>query len=95
MSLTAADVRYIARLARLRFTEDEQERLAHEMSVVLDYMDQLAEVDTDGVAPLAHVLDLANVTRPDEAEARISRDEALRAAPDTDGTYFRVPKVIE
>lgn len=95
MAISVEDVRYIAELARLRFSEDEEERLAHEMSVILDYMEKLGELDTTGVPPMAHVLDLENVFREDRAEARISREEALQNAPDADGTYFRVPKVIE
>lgn len=95
MRVTTDDVRHIASLARLRFSAAEQERLAGELSRILDYVDQLGELDTSEVPPLAHVLDTSNVTRPDRTEQRISRHEALTNAPDTDGTYFRVPKVIE
>lgn len=95
MSVTAADVHYLARLARLRFSEEEEQRLAGEMSRMLDYVDQLAELDTAGVPPMTHVLDLANVFREDEPAARITHDDALRNAPDADADYFRVPKVIE
>ena len=95
MAISVEDVRYIAGLARLSFSEEEEERLAHEMSAILDYMEQLNELDTTGVPPMAHVLDLENVFRDDRAEARISREEALQNAPDADGTYFRVPKVIK
>lgn len=95
MAVTPDDVRYIATLARLSFDDEETERLAGEMSTMLDYVAQLNELDTTGVPPMAHVLDLHDVVREDEAEARISREEALQNAPDTDGSYFRVPKVIE
>lgn len=95
MAVTVADVHYIARLARLRFSEAEEERLAEEMSRILDYMSQLDTLDTTGVPPMAHVLDQQNVFRADVAEARITREQALQNAPATDGTYFRVPKVIE
>lgn len=95
MHVTTDDVRHIASLARLRFTADEQERLAGELSRILTYVDQLDELDTSDVPPMAHALDAQNVVRPDRAEQRISRDDALRNAPATDGTYFRVPKVIE
>ena len=89
------EVRKMAVLARLRFTEEEERRLAREMSEVLDYMEKLDELDTDDVPPMSHVLDLHDVLRSDELRPRITRDEALRHAPDTDGVYFRVPKVIE
>ncbi len=95
MAVSIDEVRYIARLARLRFSEEEEARLAEEMSRILGYMDQLGELDTAGVPPMSHVLDLHNITREDTARARISRDEALQNAPDADGKHFRVPKVIE
>ena len=95
MSISADDVRYIASLARLRFTEDEQRRLATQLSQMLDYVDTLNTLDTTGVPPMAHVLDLNNVFRDDEPQQRLHRDDALRNAPDADSTYFRVPKVIE
>lgn len=94
MSLSVDDVRYIAGLARLRFSEEEEQRLAREMDAILDYVDQLNELDTTGVPPMSHVLDLYNVYRPDEAHPRISREEALQNAPDSDGEYVRVPKVL-
>ena len=94
MSVSIDEVRRIARLARLRFTSDEEARLAGEMTAILDYVEQLREVDVTDVAPLHHVLDLENVFRPDEPVQRLSREEALANAPDHDGTYFRVPKVI-
>ena len=95
MAISQDDVRYIARLARLRFTPKEEARLAEEMSRILDYVDQLDELDTSGVPPMTHVLDLHNVAREDAVQQRISQDEALHNALDTDGDYFRVPKVIE
>ncbi len=95
MSVTPDDVRHIAALARLRFSEAEQERLAGELSRILDYVDQLDELDTTDVPPMVHVFDATNVFRPDRVEQRITRDDALANAPDADGRYFRVPKVIE
>jgi aspartyl-tRNA(Asn)/glutamyl-tRNA(Gln) amidotransferase subunit C len=95
MSVTTDDVRHIASLARLRFTDAEQERLAGELSRILDYVDQLDELDTTDVPPMAHVFDAPTVFRPDRVEERVTRDEALANAPDADGSYFRVPKVIE
>lgn len=88
-------VRYIASLARLRFTDEEEERLARQMNDILGYVEKLDELDTSGVQPMSHVLDLHNVVREDVAETRISRDEALKNAPDADSVYIRAPKVIE
>lgn len=95
MALTLEEVRYIARLARLDLTAEEETRMAEQMGQVLDYMEKLNSLDTTGVEPMSHVLDLTNVVRDDEAQQRMSHEEALRNAPDTDGVYFRVPKVIE
>lgn len=95
MSITVEEVRYIAELARLRFEPEEEERLARQMSDILAYMEKLNELDTAAIPPMSHVLDLYNVFRDDAVEQRISREEALSNAPDADGEYFRVPKVIE
>jgi aspartyl-tRNA(Asn)/glutamyl-tRNA(Gln) amidotransferase subunit C len=95
MSVSREEVRHIAELARLQFSDEEEEKMADELSSILDYVDKLDELDTSGVPPMSHVLDVANVERPDDVAARIDRDQALENAPDTDGRYFRVPKVIE
>ncbi len=95
MSVSIEQVRYIASLARLRFTEKEEKRLAEQMNDVLGYVEKLDELDTSGVEPMSHVLDLYNVFREDVAESRISREEALKNAPDADDAYIRAPKVIE
>ena len=94
MAITKDEVRYIARLARLEFSDEEEDILAGDLSKVLDYMAKLNEVDTSEVPPMTHVQDLAGVTRPDEEQSRTTQEEALRNAPESDGTYFRVPKVI-
>lgn len=94
MAITAAEVAYIARLARLSFDEAEQADLVHQMNDILAYMDKLNELDTAEVPPMSHVLDLHNVFRTPGAQQRISREEALKNAPDADEAYFRVPKVI-
>lgn len=95
MAVSREEVRRIAALARLRFSEDEEAQLATEMSTILDYVRKLDALDTSAVPPMTHVLDLYNVYRADEVETRISRDEALTAAPDADAAFFRVPKVID
>ena len=94
MAISREEVRHIAKLARLEFTEAEEETLAEDMSRILDYMDMLNELDTSEVEPMTHVLDLAHVVRTDSVKERISQEDALKNAPDTDGEYFRVPKVI-
>lgn len=95
MAISREEVRHIAQLARLRFSDDDEAQMAEEMGHILDYVDKLKELDTTGVPPMSHVLDIHNVFREDEVEARIDHEDALRNAPDADSDYFRVPKVIE
>ncbi|MEX1055503.1 MAG: Asp-tRNA(Asn)/Glu-tRNA(Gln) amidotransferase subunit GatC, partial [Rhodothermales bacterium] len=71
------------------------QKLAEQMSEILAYVEKLNELDTTSVPPMSHVLDLNNVVRGDQVQTRVSREEALRNAPDSDGVYFRAPKVIE
>lgn len=92
------EVRRIARLARLQFSEEEAETLAGELERILGYMRRLGDVDTAGVEPMRQpmTLDAAKPLRPDEARQRISREEALENAPDaTDDGHFRAPSAME
>lgn len=94
MSVSREDVRHVAQLARLDFSEEEEGQMAEELSQILDYVDKLDELDTSGVPPMSHVLDITNVFRPDEVEERIDRGQALEPAPEADDEFFQVPKVI-
>lgn len=84
-------VLHVARLARLRLTDEEIERMTGELSTVLDHIEKIGELELDGVEPTAHVVALENVLRPDEPRPSLPRDVALAEAPDTDGIGFRVP----
>ena len=84
-------VLHVARLARLRLTEDEIERMTGELSKVLDHIEKIGELDLDGVEPTSHVVELENVLRPDEPRPCLPREVALAEAPDSDGVGFRVP----
>lgn len=94
MVLSREDVRHVATLARLDFSEEEEEQMAEEMSQILEYVEKLDELDTSGVEPMSHVLDVTNVFREDEIESRIDQEQALEPAPETDGEHFSVPKVV-
>lgn len=94
MAVTVDDVRYVARLARLRFTDEEEERLVHDLNAVLAYMEQLNRLDTAAVEPLTHVMEHGAVMREDALRPGISREDALRNAPARTEAFFRVPKVI-
>ena len=95
MSVTKEDVKYVADLANLQFNDEETEKMAGEMSKILDFMETLEEVDTTDVEPLEHVIDLEYRFREDKAKQPLSHEEALKNAPDADTDYFRVPRVIE
>ena len=87
------DVRYVAKLARLRLERDEVARMTGELGKILSHIDKMSELDTSGVPPTAHVLDVANVTRPDKPVESLPRAEALRNAPAVSDDCFRVPRM--
>ena len=88
-------VRYVADLARIALTDAEVERFTQQLSVVLDSVGKLREVDTEAIPPTASVLPLDNVTREDEVRPSLTLEEAMRNAPARDGDLFRVQTVIE
>ena len=92
--ITKKEVLKIASLAKLSMSKGEIEMYTNQMNDILAYMDQLNELDTDDIEPLSHVLDLTNVTRADEEKLSLDREDVLKNAPETDGEYFIVPKVI-
>ena len=94
MSVTLKDVEHVATLAKLSFSDDEKKKLVGELNAILDYMEQLNELDTTDVDPLSHVIELSNVFRKDELKPCLTRDEALRNAPARSEKFFKVPKVI-
>lgn len=94
MPVSREEVRHVAQLARLDFSEEDEARMADELSQILEYVDKLNELDTSGVTPMSHVLDVTNVFRADEVKERIDRGEALEPAPEADDEYFQVPKVV-
>lgn len=94
-----AQVRHISKLARLSLSDDEVVRFSEQLTAVLAYVEQLAQVNTDTVEPLYHPLELSGVARADEPYAQHSDgfaiDDALRNAPDLHGRCFRVPGVFD
>lgn len=87
------DVRYVAKLARLRLEPDEVERMTGELARILGHIDKMSELNTSAVPPTAHVLDIVNVMRPDKPQPSLSREDALRNAPAVAGDSFRVPRM--
>jgi len=93
--LTPEEVQHIAELAKLALTEEEIERYASDLSAILDYAQQLQEVDTDHIHPTASVLPLRNIMRPDEARPGLEQEDALTNAPASKDGYFKVHAVLE
>ena len=87
------DVRYVAKLARLRLEQDEAARMAGELARILAHIDKMSELDVTAVPPTAHVLDVVNVTREDRPVDSLSRADALRNAPAVSDDCFRVPRM--
>jgi aspartyl-tRNA(Asn)/glutamyl-tRNA(Gln) amidotransferase subunit C len=84
-------VLHVARLARLKLTDDEVEQMQTELSSILDHVERIGEVDLEGVEPTAAVVDIENVLRPDEPRPCLPRERALANAPDATEEGFRVP----
>ena len=108
MKVTEQDVNYVADLANLELTAEERTRMVRDLNSILDHVDRLQQLDTSNVEPMAQVSDrygvdatkqgtarFAYAMREDELRASLPHDEAMRNAPEADGVYFRVPKVIE
>jgi aspartyl-tRNA(Asn)/glutamyl-tRNA(Gln) amidotransferase subunit C len=84
-------VLHVARLARLKLSDEEVERMSGELSAILEHVDNINELDLEGVEPTTHVLPLENVLREDEPRPSLPREVALEPAPDADESGFRVP----
>jgi aspartyl-tRNA(Asn)/glutamyl-tRNA(Gln) amidotransferase subunit C len=84
-------VLHVAKLARLRLADDEVEKMAGELSAIIEHVERINELDLDNVEPTSHVVELENVLRSDEPRPSLPRDRALEQAPDSDGSGFRVP----
>ena len=92
--LSRDDVAHVARLARLDVNDDELERFTEQLGAVLEHAADVASLDTAGVPPTAHPLDLANILRDDTPTPSLDRDEVLAMAPAAEGGRFRVPKIL-
>ncbi len=95
MSLSLEQVNHIAHLARLALTDDEKARYQQQLSAILEHAQRLQELDTEAIPPTASILSLHSVTRPDEIQPSMQRDELLGNAPAAAEGMFRVPVVLE
>lgn len=95
MPIEPKDVEHVAALARLGLSDEEKNRLARELSGILDHMNALSALKTDGVEPLYHILPLKNVFREDRENSAGVRDEVLKFAPKARPPFFVVPNVLD
>ena len=89
------DVKYVAHLARISLSPDEEQKLGEQLGNILGYIEKLKEADVTGVEPTAHAFPLVNVVRPDETRPSLPNEEALRNAPAKANGLFIVPKIVE
>lgn len=95
MAATELDVKYVANLARIALTPDEEKKLGAQLGNILGYIEKLRELDVSNVEPTAHAVPMVNVTRADEIRPSLSHEDALRNAPRQANGLFIVPKVVE
>jgi len=89
------NVKYVAHLARLELTPEEERKIGAQLSGVLGYIEKLKEVDVNGVEPTAQAFPMVNVTRPDETRPSLTNEEALLNAPAKANGLFLVPRIVE
>ena len=95
MKLNRKDVEHVALLSRLDLSENELDKFTGQLDAILEYIDVLNQVDTSAVEPMAHVLDIRNVMRPDVVQPSLSQEAALQNAPEPESGFFKVPKIVE
>lgn len=95
MSISKDDVLHVANLARLRLTDEEVETYTKQLSDILEFAGKLNELDTENVEPTSHSFKVVNVMREDEERPSVSREDALRNAPDSEDGQIKVPAVLE
>jgi aspartyl-tRNA(Asn)/glutamyl-tRNA(Gln) amidotransferase subunit C len=94
-TIDETQVRKVARLARLALTEEEVAEFTGQLSAILDYVEKMNELNTDDVEPLAHCLPISNVFRRDCVKESLGTEKALANAPQRDGDFFKVPKILD
>lgn len=87
------DVEHVAKLARLELTEEEKRKFANQLSSILEYVEEMNEVDTEGVEPMSHAIHFVNVMREDEVKYEQTKEELMKNAPFEEDGFFRVPKI--
>lgn len=94
MALSEKDVQYVAKLSRLEVTDQEVAKYTQQLANILGYVEQLSKLDTSKVKPMAHVLDMKNVFRPDQPVPSLTQKEVLSNGPEVQSGHFKVPKIM-
>ena len=92
MSISLEQIKHLAHLSRLEFSEEELEEMQDDMGKILDFVAQIDTLDLSGIEPLTQMSESVNVMREDQTKGMLEKDEALKNAPDANSDYFRVPK---
>ena len=95
MPISKDDVKYIANLARLKLTEKETDYFTGQLSVIINYVDQLKKLDTSNIEPTTHAMPLQNVFREDIVKPSLKKEDVLLNAPEKEKDLFKVPRIIE
>lgn len=94
MKITREQVLHVAKLARLKLSEEEEKTYARQLDEILSYVDKMSELDTKGVEPTAHVIPLETPFREDRVIPSLDPEDSLSNAPERSGSFFKVPKII-
>jgi len=92
--VTTKDIEYVAKLAKLNLSNEEKEKLVEQMGDIVEFANKISELDTDGVNPTNHILEIKNVFREDELKESYSRDEILKNAPAKEAGCIVVPSIV-
>ena len=95
MKISEEEVKHIAGLARLKFNDEEVQKLTKDLGSIVEFAETLNEINVEGITPTAHILDIKNVFRKDELKESYNREELLKNAPSKDAGCISVPKVVE
>ena len=94
MKIDMKQVEYVANLARIALSDEEKRKFAEQLGEIIEYVEKLNELDTENIEPMAHATGLVNVFREDEPKSSLPADKAVENAPEREGNFFRVPRVV-
>jgi len=95
MTIGRKDVEYLALLARVELTSEELQRFVPQLDEILTYVEKLKKANIEGIPPTSHVLEMTNVFREDQVQPCLPVEEVLKNAPEKEGPFFKVPRIIE